>query len=390
MNQTHVKIARQGVDAWNAWRLANPTVVPNFENAQLDGLDLYYGAKLEGANFRNATLSEASLVRAFLEGADFRGAKLNHANLRRANCEGTCFVDADLSDTDLRFAFMNRTDLRNANLARSNFEVLRCDGAYLAGANIVGIRIPEDSIPAGPGSSSIYNLAFADGLCDVNEASQLELKDYMERVFSSVHRIDDFNLEGLYIHGSPAYDESTIEEILSQVNALRKLYRGGVDEDAVLITAVSQINTKLIEFLKQHPQELNSIHWRVFEELIAEILASYGWNVELTNPTKDGGYDIFGLYTDRAGIRHSCIVECKRWSNQVGVDVVRGLYTVKNDLRVGSALLATTSDFTRGAKEFKASRYDLELRNYEEILEWINAYQPHPDGRLFLKNGRVN
>ena len=35
---------------------------------------------------------------------------------------------------------------------------------------------------------------------------------------------------------------------------------------------------------------------------------------------------------------------------------------------------------------YKASRYDLELRDYEGILEWINEYRPNPDGKLYIKD----
>ena len=52
-------------------------------------------------------------------------------------------------------------------------------------------------------------------------------------------------------------------------------------------------------------------------------------------------------------------------------------------------MLATTSHFTRGVMEYKASRYDLELKDDEGILEWINAYRPNPEGRLYIKDSRL-
>lgn len=52
-------------------------------------------------------------------------------------------------------------------------------------------------------------------------------------------------------------------------------------------------------------------------------------------------------------------------------------------------MIATTSRFTKGVLDFKASGYDLELRDYEGILEWINAYRPNPNGRLFIKDNRL-
>ena len=71
------------------------------------------------------------------------------------------------------------------------------------------------------------------------------------------------------------------------------------------------------------------------------------------------------------------------------MDIVRALYGTKLRLRVANAMLATTSHFTRGLKDFKASYYDLALRDYEGILEWINTYRPNPDGRLYIKDHRL-
>ncbi|WPD23102.1 MAG: restriction endonuclease [Candidatus Electrothrix scaldis] len=83
--------------------------------------------------------------------------------------------------------------------------------------------------------------------------------------------------------------------------------------------------------------------------------------------------------------------ECKRHAKhrKVGVDIVRALYGVKHDLRVGNALLATTSNFTKGVYDFKASRYDLELRDFEGILKWLNEYHPNPDGELHIKDNNL-
>ena len=131
---------------------------------------------------------------------------------------------------------------------------------------------------------------------------------------------------------------------------------------------------------------------RQFEELIAEILASYGWQVRLTAPTKDGGYDIYAISpTQATGIETSWIIECKKYApeRKIGVDIIRGLFGVKMDLKVANAMLATTSHFTRGAMDYKASRYDLQLRDYQGILEWINEYRPNPEGKLYIKDNRL-
>ncbi|HEX8198075.1 MAG TPA: restriction endonuclease [Pyrinomonadaceae bacterium] len=98
-----------------------------------------------------------------------------------------------------------------------------------------------------------------------------------------------------------------------------------------LVNVVSTINIELINYLKRNPEILYSIDPRQFEELIAELLAGFGWKVELTPKIKDGGYDIFAISKNVApGINSAWIIECKRYSpeNKVGVEIVRALYGV--------------------------------------------------------------
>jgi HJR/Mrr/RecB family endonuclease len=158
-----------------------------------------------------------------------------------------------------------------------------------------------------------------------------------------------------------------------------------------LVQVVSTVNAQLLAHLKRHPQGMYQLTWRQFEELVAELLSSFGWEVELTTATQDGGYDLLAVSRETApGIRTPWIIECKRYqpANRVGIDIVRALYGVKSSLPGVQALLATTSFFTRGAKEFKASRYDLHLRDYHGVVEWLRAYTPSADGTYLLREGQ--
>lgn len=158
-----------------------------------------------------------------------------------------------------------------------------------------------------------------------------------------------------------------------------------------LVEAIDAISTRLIRYLKANPQEMRRLRPRQFEELIAEILASYGWKVELTAATRDGGYDIFAISRDRAGVNTSWIVECKRYSEnrKIGVDLVRSLLGVKTVFPAANMLVATTSYFSRNAQQFKESRYDLELKDYDGILDWIGEYQPISNRRLHSDENRL-
>lgn len=158
-----------------------------------------------------------------------------------------------------------------------------------------------------------------------------------------------------------------------------------------LITTIAEVNAQLFQCLRRDPHAIYSLSSRQFEELVAEILASYGWSVQLTPATKDGGYDIFAISRDRSGLESPWLVECKKYGpdRPVGVEIVRSFWAVKTSSRVANGLIVTSSSFTRGAREFTAQGYDLALRDFEVVIDWINSYRPHPGGRLYLKDKQL-
>ncbi|MEE8288739.1 MAG: pentapeptide repeat-containing protein [Nitrosomonadaceae bacterium] len=73
-NEEHLKILKQGVEAWNEWREKNPQITPDLSTANLNKEDLYE-ADLNKANLNKADLSAADLSAADLSGANFSGAQ---------------------------------------------------------------------------------------------------------------------------------------------------------------------------------------------------------------------------------------------------------------------------------------------------------------------------
>lgn len=83
-NEEHLKILRQGVAVWNAWRVANPGIQPDLSGVDLsspfppEDADLFYAhfmrfydfyddsdldkTNLNGINFSRADLSEAKFI----------------------------------------------------------------------------------------------------------------------------------------------------------------------------------------------------------------------------------------------------------------------------------------------------------------------------------------
>lgn len=156
-NQEHLAIARKGVAAWNAWREANPTVIPDLSGALFADTDQFVGPpdpvnprgpKWSGINLLRANLDKAVLDEAELFDADLRYANLSRACIRngllhRANLEGAklefanCFR-SQFDDSKLISARMSGADLGKTDLVRCSLR-----GADLSGVNLAGATLGE-------------------------------------------------------------------------------------------------------------------------------------------------------------------------------------------------------------------------------------------------------
>lgn len=139
---------------------------------------------------------------------------------------------------------------------------------------------------------------------------------------------------------------------------------------------IAQVNEELVKHLAANPQALHSLDPRRFEELVGELFRDLGYEVILTPRSRDGGVDIRAIHKSSVGTL-LYLVECKRYGPQqpVGVEIVRSLYGVAAAERATCGVLATTSYFTKGAKEFaKTLQYQLSLRDYSDLMVWLKQY----------------
>jgi hypothetical protein len=119
-DKAQLKILREGVEEWNAWRKQNPETTPDLYGADLLGVDLVGAdlskASLKGAIFNGADLGGADLRGASLVGATFGGANLVRVYLDRADLNGADLAGADLGGASLVGANLVRTILGGAKL----------------------------------------------------------------------------------------------------------------------------------------------------------------------------------------------------------------------------------------------------------------------------------
>jgi len=115
--QEHVDILRRGPRTWNAWRVENPSIVPDLAGISLSIGDRQMGPMNGGPiNLSRTQMTEAALYFATLTGADLRGSDLTNADLRGARLEGVDLTGADLAGAQLDGASLAGAVLKATNL----------------------------------------------------------------------------------------------------------------------------------------------------------------------------------------------------------------------------------------------------------------------------------
>jgi hypothetical protein len=138
--------------------------------------------------------------------------------------------------------------------------------------------------------------------------------------------------------------------------------------------------TDLLLFLASQPEDLFRVTPRRFEELMAELLTDFGYDVHLTKQTRDHGIDIIAVgRSTPLGLDERYLIQCKRNApnNRVGVSVVRELLGVGVHEPNTGLMIVTTSTFSNPAQQLALKewiRWRLHLRDYNDISHWLKTY----------------
>jgi restriction system protein len=142
---------------------------------------------------------------------------------------------------------------------------------------------------------------------------------------------------------------------------------------------IISVNEAMVSALKKRPADIFSLSPRQYEHLVAELLSDMGYDVELTPATRDGGKDILAYLKTNCNT-FLCLVEAKRYRSdrKIGIEIVRTLYGTLCDSKANSGMIVTTSSFSKDAHEFENKyQYQLALRDYRDVSEWIQNYGKH-------------
>lgn len=126
------------------------------------------------------------------------------------------------------------------------------------------------------------------------------------------------------------------------------------------------------QLLEYHRERIKNMSPREFEFFVAEIFGNLGFDVKITQATRDGGHDI--VATKAEPIPFTLIVECKHWGekHKVDISVVRSVYGVQTAMQANQSVIVTSSKFTRDAREFAEDRKTLmALWDIDDLLRLI-------------------
>lgn len=175
------------------------------------------------------------------------------------------------------------------------------------------------------------------------------------------------------------FPKSIIEEIRDKRNSYTQDIR-------------NQANSFIAEFNIINKGNLKNIDPRTFESIIAELLKQKGFDIYLTQATRDGGKDIVAAI-EINGKPNLMIVSCKR-TKTLSLDDIRaliGVYHIHNSEKnqnISHMLFATSALMTTGKelRNIQEKTKDLTIVDGNGILQWINEYTQTENG-LYIPRG---
>ena len=214
----------------------------NFQHLELTGSDdrkyNFHGANLQGAIFRNATLSyvkfnDAELENAKFENAQLHGvgffeAKLQNANFENAQLDGVHFSDAKLQNANFENAQLDDVDFSDAKLQNANFEnvtLLGYQNVLFSNADLTNAKI--ELLEEHSDYTSL----------DIFKGAILERADLRKTILESA------NLQGVNLKGADLQGVNLKRADLREADLTGAKLEGAIIHDAIFTNAI--INKKL-------------------------------------------------------------------------------------------------------------------------------------------------
>jgi hypothetical protein len=130
----------------------------------------------------------------------------------------------------------------------------------------------------------------------------------------------------------------------------------------------------LKKILEEPGSFLDRLHWRDFEELIANLLEKDGYQVQLGSGTKDGGKDIIAMKELEGHGWFMSVWQAKKLhpGNKVELSVIRELADTRHKQNASKGIIVTSTYLTRGdLNRVAEDRFLLGKIDRDDLLQWI-------------------
>ena len=114
---------------------------------------------------------------------------------------------------------------------------------------------------------------------------------------------------------------------------------------------------------------------QIFEKEMTKLFKRLGWEVKLTQASKDGGVDIIiDIDNER------CLVQCKFYKGKVGVEPVRALWGIKDSYNADRVMMLAYSGVTQGGEDFAEEKnrgrakgdWQYKICDINDIIRWYS------------------
>lgn len=201
-----------------------------------------------------------------------------------------------------------------------------------------------------------------------------EQEQVISNITQALHPIlDGYTVLGLHPKSRKKKQKEEADQISEKI--ISEIY---LPDEKKIITAESPTitilpaNDKIFAYLAEHPEEIyRNLTPREFEEFMARLYNKLGYNVELTQTSRDGGKDIILRKPDVLGDM-IYYVECKRYKekDKVGLDIVQRFTGIVETDKVNGGIIATTSYFSPVAERWiTENKYNckIQMHNFKTI-----------------------
>lgn len=125
---------------------------------------------------------------------------------------------------------------------------------------------------------------------------------------------------------------------------------------------------------------INSLEWKRFEDITSAYFHEIGIKNKQTGLGADGGIDLLLYETNTE--QPTAIVQCKKWSNIVGIKLLREFLGVMSHQGVAKGYFFTTDKFNQEAINF-AKEHNIELVDGKTLIAKLQRLSPESQYRVY-------